>query len=163
MTDVIKFPIDVTYQVTRFRDFLVASWASLDILMTHHNWDDDVWFSFEWIQVNWEFLMERELLGNGNYLIPLDGTNRITFPEQQATYKVICDINKSVELRDWKKKTLNYEGEELFICGFRSRSDMSFGLYPPFDFVRIRTAGMKKLYTVPFDSCTFLLKPIQEV
>ena len=76
---------------------------------------------------------------------------------------VVCAVDTGVELRDWIKKTLNYEGEDLLIGGFSSRCDVTFGLYPPFDFVDVRTLDRKKMYIVPFDSCTFLLKPMQEV
>ncbi len=33
MIKLTNFPMDVTYQIKYFRDFLVASWPSLDILM----------------------------------------------------------------------------------------------------------------------------------
>lgn len=93
----------------------------------------------------------------------LDGNDRITFSELQANYKVVCAVDTGVELRDWIKKTLNYEGEDLLIGGFSSRCDVTFGLYPPFDFVDVRTLDRKKMYIVPFDGSTFLLKPMQEV
>lgn len=105
MIDLVNFPIDITYQVRHFRDFLVSAWPYLDQMMNNHDWEDDGWFSDEWIQANWEFLIERELLGNRGSLDPLDGSDRITFPELSATYKVVCDVTKGVELRDWIKKS----------------------------------------------------------
>jgi len=33
--------------------------------METHDWDEDGDFTFDWIQANWEFLVERELLGKG--------------------------------------------------------------------------------------------------
>lgn len=111
MTDKTQFPIDVTYQVIRFRDFLVTSWASLDILMTHHNWDDDIWFSEDWIQVNWEFFMERELLGKENYLIPLRLLKRITSTDICVNYKITCEIKDDVVLVDWIEKNKTIRGK----------------------------------------------------
>jgi hypothetical protein len=118
MIDLEEFPIDITYQVKSFRDFLVASWPLLDTLMKGHDWGEDVCFSDEWIQVNWEFLIERELLGEGKYIFPLFCNNRITFPESVANYMVTCKVEQREELRDRLKKTLNYQNEELIPAGF---------------------------------------------
>ena len=159
MIDLVNFPIDITYQVRHFRDFLVSAWPYLDQMMNNHDWEDDGWFSDDWIQVNWEFLIERELLGISRYLAPLSRNQRITFPEVSATYKIVCDVNKIVELRDWPKKRLNYEGEELFICGFRTRRSISFRLYPPFDFIEVRTLDRKKCISFPLIAAHFFSNP----
>jgi len=151
----------ITHQITHFRDFLVASWPVLDLMMKQHDWEDDGWFSDEWIQVNWEFLVERELLGGQGYLISLDDRKRITFPETSATYKVVCEVGVDVELRDRIKHSLNFEGEELLMSGFCSRYEQTtFGLYPTFDFVYAKTSDRKKIYAVPLDSCKFWIESI---
>ena len=58
----------LTKQIELFRQFLVSGWPNLDALMEHHDRNNDMAFSDDWIQTNWEFLVERELLGNGRYV-----------------------------------------------------------------------------------------------
>ena len=60
--------LNVTGQIYLFRDFLVSAWPHLDLMMNNHDWDTDEKFIGEWIQVNWEFLVERELLGKNGIL-----------------------------------------------------------------------------------------------
>jgi len=160
MIDLANLPVDITYQIIHFRDFLVASWPFLNKMMANHDWDDDVQFSIDWIQVNWEFLVERELLGKAGYIIPLENGRRITDPDSFANYKIVCETSDSMELIDRLTKKLNYLGEELLIDGFSSRYETTFGLYPPFDFVDLSCSNRKKLYVVPLDKCKFWLKSI---
>ena len=40
--DLANFPVDITYQITHFRDFLVASWPFLDMIMEDHDWESVV-------------------------------------------------------------------------------------------------------------------------
>ena len=111
--------------------------------------------------VNWEFLVERELLGKEHYLMPLEGNSRITSPTALSDYKVTCELITKTEMKDWILKSNNYEDEELLISGFCSVSGSSYGLYPPFDFVEINSIGRKKIHIIPINCCRFLLKQIQ--
>ncbi len=88
MIDLANLPFDITHQITHFRDFLVASWPFLDLMMKQHNWEEDGWFSDEWIQVNWEFLVERELLGSTKRLFPLGWSKRVTDQKSTVTHEV---------------------------------------------------------------------------
>lgn len=156
MIDLSTLPMDITSHILNFRDFLNSAWPWLDTLMEAHDWDEDGSFTLNWIQVNWEFLVERELLGKDSYLLPLEWNNRITFPERGAQYKVICEFNNEIDLIDQVLKTANFNGEELLIFGFRTPR----GIYPPFDYVEVRTREKKKVYVVPISCCRFVLKLI---
>ncbi len=81
MIDLDELPLDVTDQILKFRDFFIICWPQLDKFILEHDWDDDVDFIDDWIQVNWEFLVERELLGKEGYLLPLNLGSRITQPD----------------------------------------------------------------------------------
>ncbi len=94
MIDLDVLPIDITSHILNFRNFLNSSWAWLDALMEAHDWDEDGDFTLDWIQTNWEFLVERELLGKDRYLLPLEWNNRITFPDGCAKYKIVCEFKK---------------------------------------------------------------------
>ena len=160
MIDTTILPLDITQHIRTFRNFLNAAWPNLDALMEAHDWDEDGGFTVDWIQVNWELLVERELLGKENFLAPLEWNNRITFPEKHAKYKVICKIPDGLEIKDWILKSNNYEGEELLISGFCTPRGISYGLYPPFDFVELCSPNKKKIYIIPIDSCRFFLNSI---
>ncbi len=160
MIELNQIPLEVTHQINYFRNFLIAAWPFLDKMMKNHDWDSDVGFTHDWIQANWEFLVERELLGSTKRLFPLGWSKRVTDQKSTVTHKVICQVEKSLELRDWNKKTLNYQGEELLPGGFCSPYDITYGLYPPFDYVNLYTLDRKKLYIIPFDNCKFYLQPI---
>lgn len=157
-----NFPIDITYHVCLFRDFLVASWPLVDQLLAGNDQEDDGDVFTEWIQANWEFLMERELLGTdcGGQLEALEIGRRITSPDRQISYTIICRISNQTELVDVTNKKCNYKGEDLSLIGFFSRSETNFDLHPPFDFVKLRTANREKVFMMPLKHCTFYLTPI---
>lgn len=157
MIDLTTLPLDVTNHVMKFRNFLNVCWASVDNLMETHDWDNDGDFLTNWMQVNWEFFMERELLGPDRFIFPIQCSRRITFPASRPTHKIICKYNQAIELRDQISKTFNYDGEELLLDGFCSKYESSFGLYPPFDFIDARTLDKKRLYTIPLLNCQFFL------
>ena len=72
--------------------------TTFDQLMSNHDWDDDGSFIREWLQVNWEFLVERELLEKKGFLKPYTYSNhRITFPNAVATHVIICKANLNKE------------------------------------------------------------------
>ena len=160
MIELTNLPVNITKQVNLFVDFLVKSWPSLDDLMYDHDWDEDGYFSSNWMQVNWEFLVERELIKGQGFLTEIEGSARVTYPQAKATHKVLCKVKDPVILIDWIKKTENHEGEYLILEGFLTPVETSFGLYPPFDYVDIRTIDNKKIYRAPLNQCQFYITSI---
>ncbi|MBA3238015.1 MAG: hypothetical protein H0T62_06650 [Parachlamydiaceae bacterium] len=160
MNNLATSPIDITSHIVMFRNFLNISWPFVDVLMENHDWEEDGNFIDDWIQINWEFLIEREILGKGKYLATLEWNSRITFPDERAKYEIACEITTQLEMKDWILKSNNYEGEDLLLFGFRSPINASYGLYPPFDFVEVRSFEKVKTYIVPLDCCNFWLKPM---
>lgn len=106
MIDLSALPIDITSHILNFRNFLNSSWPWLDALMEVHDWDEDGDFTLDWLQVNWEFLVERELLGKDKHLLPLGWNNRITYSDRRAKYKIVCKFQDNIELRDWIQKKI---------------------------------------------------------
>ena len=160
MIELTNLPINITKQVNLFTDFLVKSWSSLSDLMDDHDWDDDGDFTSDWMQVNWEFLVERELIKGQGFLTEIEWSARVTYPQAKATHKVICKVKDPVILIDWIKKTENHEGEDLILEGFLTPVETSFGLYPPFDYADIRTIDNKKIYRAPLNQCQFYITSI---
>lgn len=151
--------LDITKTITDFRNFLVAAWPYVDNLIDSHDWDNDGYFIDEWLQVNWEFLVERELLNNKGFLIPfrrfLDA-NRITNISVIANYEVIAKKkNEDISLEN--KNKLPFD-KDLRLFGFCTIIDEGFGLYPPFDIVKLIDDSTEKIYRIPFADLSFYLK-----
>ena len=160
MIDLTTLPIDITTHILSFMDFLNKANPCLNIIMENHFWEDDAVFWDDWMQMNWEFFVERELLGKDKYLFPISWS-RISFPEKQAQFKIVCETTEKPELNDRKRK-YNYQGEELFIFGFFTfRKDGCITTGSPLDYVHLCTYPKKTLYFVPVDSCRFILKEIK--
>ena len=60
----------LTRQIDIFKDFLNAAWPHLEKAMEEHDWDDGL-FIDDWVQMNWEMLIERELFDLDFQLSPL--------------------------------------------------------------------------------------------
>lgn len=94
--------LNVTEHILKFRHFLLSSWNDLDLLMEDHDWDDDVNFTFDWLQVNWEFLVERQLLKKTGFLntfgiLPFS-QQRITDENVECTHLIMCASKDGREL-----------------------------------------------------------------
>jgi hypothetical protein len=160
MIDLINLPIDITNHILNFRDFLNKTNPCLNMIMKNHSWEEDTIFEEDWIQSNWEFLVERELLGKDRYLFPICGF-RMTCPEKQSQFKVVCELNEKPRLNDRKQK-YNYQGEELLLFGFftiRQDGFRTTGL--PLEYVQLCTFPKKTLYFVSVSSCRFILKEFE--
>ncbi len=140
--------INVTPQIIKFRDFLVHSWNDLDLLMANHDWDDDVWFTDEWLQVNWEFLVERQLLHDSGFLKSYFFCNvRVTHPNTDATCEIICKPKNNEYLVDDATGYNISSHVELCFGYFVNKMDKGYGIYPPFDFLTAYTEVVGVFWT----------------
>ena len=164
MINLEHLPVDITTHIRKFRDFLNACWPHLDDLMADHDWDDDGRFIDDWMQVNWELLVERELLGKQRFLTPLStfySRARITSPHQKANYIVYAKSDK--QLFDMRQPgVLLPQDKTLRLYSFCKRLKNGFGLYPPFDLADVVVDSTKKSYIVPFDDVRFYLDTVSE-
>lgn len=148
----------LTKQLGYFRQFLISSWPYLDILMEDHDWDNDTDFIDDWLQTNWELLIERELLGQGIYLSPLAiylPTRTIT-KNASPNYSVITLISKNV--LDFKTGKYLPKNCALRLFGFCSElAEGGTGLYPPFDLVDLVSDSTRELFIASFSELEFQL------
>ncbi len=150
--------INVTLQILNFRNFLLHSWHDLDLLMSNHNWDDDASFTLEWLEANWEFLVERELLEKGNFLRPYYYTNRrITYPNEKPTYEIICKAKPGNYLIDDKNGIKIPNDIQLIFGGYVSRQNPGYGWYPPFNYVTLFTSEKKELFRAQIETLEFFI------
>ena len=155
-------PIDITDQIIKFRDFLVAAFPHLMLLMDEHDWDDDMKFLGHWERVNWEFLVERELLGKGKYLTPLyiaiDPVVRMTHPGIQCTHSVVTKI--STDMVDARITKLVPKNCWLRLCWFLtpSKKGKGFGWGPPFEFAKLALDKKRRtLFYLPIEELKFYI------
>lgn len=152
---------NVTKQMLEFRDFLVHSWKNLDLLMEQHDWESDGSFITDWIQVNWEFLVERELLRKTGFLKSYSYDDfRVTFPDAVATYEIICKPIEHKQLIDDRTGAIIPDVEKLFFGGFENKMEFGYGCYPPFDFITAFTKNKKLYYELPVVNLEFYLTQI---
>lgn len=153
--------INVTSQILKFRDFLVHSWPDLDRLMENHNWDDDVGFMDDWVQVNWEFLVERELLQNkGSLKSYIFGDFRVTHSDRAATHVIICKPKCSTLLVDDATQTVLPCNIRLGFGGFIKKLNPGYGWYPPFDYLTAFTTNKKQYFRLAVNSIDFFMEKI---
>ncbi|MFZ0564943.1 MAG: hypothetical protein WAM28_01955 [Chlamydiales bacterium] len=148
---------ELTEQIDLFRQLLVSSWPHLDNLMEHHDWDHDMDLILDWIQVNWELLVERELLGKGNYLTPMSVplSMRVINNNIAPNFSVVTQVSRDIlDLKTGKTLPKNCT---LRFCGFCSAQEKGFGLYPPFDLASLVLDSTKELFIVPFSNLEFCL------
>lgn len=152
----------VNQQIEYFRQFLNAAWPRVDNLMFNHDWHDDGDFIDEWLQVNWEFFVERELLGPNNYLSGYGFSNslRVTNPHAKANYQISCKPKNNIILIDGKTKRIISKEINLLFKIFLSQYETTYGLYPPFDYACAKSTGNKELFYISIHDIDFYLEKI---
>ena len=153
-----SLPIDVTEHIKKFILFLTACWPSLDELMEQHDWDEDGGFIDDWLQLNWEILVEREILENNGFLTPLSVpmAARVINTNAQANYSIVTYISR--DLLDYKTKRNLSKNYAIRFFGFCSALKQGgFGLYPPFDLAHLVLDSTKELFIAPFSDLEFYL------
>lgn len=157
---------NITNHLVKFRDFMVAAWPSLDSIMDQHDWEDDGGFTLDWVQVNWEFLVERELLGDSQYALAAlschSKDDRISNPIKLPSHVVLAYAKEqNVSLLDyWDMSRVPFEAE-LRLAGFiTTLKPRGLGYYPPFDFAELKYDSRKKTYHVPLTELSFILAPL---
>jgi hypothetical protein len=152
------FPWDVTEYVRKYQAFLNSSWPYLDNLMKYHDWDNDVSLIDDYVQSNWEILIEREILGKNRYLTPLSVPmiHRVTQVGSKASHSIVTKIPSGAKAQHSGK--LVSEGTILRLFGFcTALKGEGFGWYPPFDFVNLVLDPKKEIFIVPLSELTFYL------
>lgn len=157
---------NVTNHIIKFQKFMIHCWKDLDDIMDKHDWDNDGTFTNEWLQANWEFLVERQLLKKnggelrsfGSYLSEL----RISRPNASPTHEIICLPKNHTSLYDDKTKEPLPADKRLIFYIFLKKMDGSYGLYPPFNYAGVFTIQGKKRvrHIIAVDSINFFLVKI---
>jgi hypothetical protein len=156
--------INVTGRILNFRKFLIDVWGDLDTLMEDHDWDEDGCFIDEWLQTNWEFLVERQLLKKKGVLSPFGMIYTDTILPGKGlkpTHEIVCVPKINVSLVDERTKKNIADKSRLVFQVFLRNMDGSFGLYPPFDYAVVFSEDRKHRYLVPVKDVEFFLDQAQ--
>jgi hypothetical protein len=154
--------LDVTEQVNRFRNLLIAGWPHVDNLMEYHDWENDGESSTDWIQACWEIFVERELLPEGHFLtsFSFSGEGRVSKEGKKATFAVVAKTSKEMKLSRTEKPAP--VGELLRLVGFLSPVEGGgFGLYPPFnvaELVKDSKEEKSEIFLARIEDLRFFLK-----
>lgn len=157
--------ININTQIFNFRNFLLSCWNDIDQLMEHHDWNDDVCFIDDWLQVNWEFLVERQLLKRNEFLnsYGISGQKRITSKDAKATHIVICKKKKDKTFfNDERNMDPISDDVVLIFQYFIAKCGVTYGWYPPFDYVKLSIIENNQHIYVQFNEIEFFLCSINE-
>ncbi len=93
--------IDVKRTLGFFRNLLVASWPTVLAFEEQYHEPDFNDFRIDWLQGNWEFMVERNLFPGADFLqIYGEGadcngaSSRVLYPDKIATHHIVCHPKK---------------------------------------------------------------------
>ena len=123
-------------------------------------WDDDGSFIDDWMQLNWELLVERELLGKNFSLTQFSTTHlskNLIHQGKKPDYVVLAKLKEDLIDVVSNKKIPMIEVLRLF--SFKSLYEKSNNLTygPPFEIVGLVNDKAKKIYAVKFEDLRFYL------
>ena len=145
-----------------FSDFLNRSWELIIPLLSDRSYTTDDSSKSDWLQSNWEILVERKVLQLNEYLEVYGcgadfngGSSRITDIESAPTHfvKVIVDKEEDI-LNNLKVERSEYTFELL--VGFR---DGFYTDIPPFDFVLVEDENIGTERVFLLEKVKFELQP----
>ncbi|ADI38001.1 putative uncharacterized protein [Waddlia chondrophila 2032/99] len=166
MIDFDNLPADITNHIMLFREFLNISWDHVIYkIMDEHNWDDDSDFIDDWMQINWELLVERELLENRFTLAQFSTTHlgeNILNPGKLPDFMVVGKSDH-LELKDIVSSTVISEDKILRLFTFNTWSlkskALAFG--PPFEVAGLVDIETNEIFHVLVEHLSFWLYKIQ--
>lgn len=134
-----------------FRQFLIKSWPIISQHLDSIDWDEDAYFLDDWMQANWELLVERQL-GKEIFLLPYgydkSSMARYLSKGHEANHQIICT-----------EKHSSNAGKYEFLCFLTADSilndNLTYKIDTPFDFVRVKELDSSKQVAFPVDKITF--------
>ena len=161
MIDLSQLPVDITEHINKFRNFLdISGWHIYHVIMEKHDWHDDGDFDSDWLQVNWEMLVGRELLGKNYTLSSFSvfyGSNSILHKGRDPDFVVICKVKKD-QINAINKRPIP-ENCILRLYSFNTFEPQApcFSFSPPFDFACLVDIKTNELFTIPFSDGRYFL------
>lgn len=143
--------MSINQLIINFHSILVSSWPSMSKILEHLDWDESPYFLNDWMQANWELMVEKQALGQGQFLAPYgydsSAGSRYTYKDCKLTHQVTC------------KKKGKPTSQYYFLC-FVSKLDGAFKIEPPFDFIDVVHIETKDILTLALEEVEFSIVPI---
>lgn len=83
--------------IVNFRGFLIACWPNIFEVLRCLDWDESPCFLEDWMQANWELMVEKQILESGQFLEPYGYSNsqkcRYASKNEKATHRIVCKKN----------------------------------------------------------------------
>ena len=121
--------MNMTYAIRQFSSFLNATFNIVYPLLKERSYTSDEESVNDWLQSNWELLVERKVLGKNEYLEAYgDGadfygaSSRIMDVEALPTHKVVVKIGKNSKVQDLlNNETIQLDNNLIFdrLVGFQ--------------------------------------------
>lgn len=136
--------------ILNFRQFILASWPQLSLVIEYLDWDEDPYFIDHWFQANWELMVEKQL-GNAEVVLAPYGydaspNSRYTKVGTKSTHRVLCKVQGDT-------------GKYMFMS-FVSEVDGSRKLEPPFDRISAKEVNGREIYLLDLNQVDFELEEI---
>lgn len=157
--------MDINKDIKHFSEFLTASWNSVIPLLSARTYTSDEDSANDWMQANWELLVERKILPLNEYLeVYGDGadfngiSSRITDIDKIATYYLSVFVSNGKDLltnNNIKDTSFIFEKFVGFKAGF-------YTISPPFNCVlvldRNNTESVFNIEEVNFELCKVIIQ-----
>lgn len=160
--------MNIDNTIKLFADFLNISWTIIPKLLNDRDYTSNEDSLNDWLQANWELLVERKILNIGEYLeIYGDGadfygaSSRITDKEAIPNFQVIVKPLNMSNIYD----VLNNESVELIDCifdKFVSFKNDFYYLEPEFNYILVLDYTTKKERVFALSEIYFGLKTIDK-
>ena len=136
--------------IKSFATFLNISWKYVEPLLKDRNYTSNEDSLADWIQANWEILIERKILPWGNYLevygsgADFNGTSsRITDIDSLPTHTVY--VNNLKKIKDFvNNEIMETSSFEFKFEEFVSIQNDFYAFVPPFKFVMVSDRDNKE-------------------
>jgi|GEM_PF-3058969 len=140
----------VSNEIMNFHNFLNQSWPGLSKILENLDWDNKPYFLDEWLQANWELLVEQQILEKNQFLVPYgyDVENlecRYNKQVSKVTHRIICNT------KDFKQK------QDNIFLSFVNKNEKSFSIAPPFNSVSLKDKHTGKILNKPFENLEFFI------
>lgn len=137
--------------IINFRNFLIHCWPTIQNVMDHIAWDDSPYYLDDWMQANWELLVEKPATKSGEFLATYgylkDSECRYTNKGVSITHKITCQQLTSSEAKyDFIK--------------FISKKNEAYWISPPFELVLVENIETKKRTYIPHSDLEYFIERI---
>jgi len=140
--------------VMKFRHFLLSSWEAFSPFVENLLDDEKEERINNWLQANWEILVEANLCGVNEFLevygygADCNGaSSRICFTDKLPTHKIVCNSINQTYVRDVITSEMkNITG--MTFDGFMSWNGEFYEMSAPFDFILLTNESSNVLISI---------------